>query len=139
VVADRPSAGQVYDYPYVWHWQHERGETEGRKPRPACVAVVTGTTGGQHMVFMAAITKRAPEAGRATVAIPETEAHRGGLDADLPLWVVVDELNADVWEASFVFEDRIPRGRFSPGFTDRIVREIQAIRQRGKLKLAPRR
>lgn len=31
--------GQVIDYPYLWAWQDERGETEGRKNRPTCVVV----------------------------------------------------------------------------------------------------
>ncbi|AEG57336.1 type II toxin-antitoxin system Phd/YefM family antitoxin [Sinorhizobium meliloti] len=26
--------GQVIAYPYLWAWQHEHGETEGRKTRP---------------------------------------------------------------------------------------------------------
>lgn len=39
--------GQVISYPYLWAWQNERGETEGRKRRPTCVvAAVRGTKDG---------------------------------------------------------------------------------------------
>ena len=34
--------GQVISYPYLWAWQHERGETEGRKSRPTCVVIAVG-------------------------------------------------------------------------------------------------
>ena len=31
--------GQIIAYPYLWAWQNDRGETEGRKSRPTCVVV----------------------------------------------------------------------------------------------------
>lgn len=31
--------GEVISYPYLWAWQQQRGETEGRKRRPVCVVV----------------------------------------------------------------------------------------------------
>src|SRR5690349_9809646 len=36
--SDLPS-GTVIHYPYLWRWQRERGETEGRKERPVCIVV----------------------------------------------------------------------------------------------------
>ena len=39
--SDRP--GQIVEYPYLWQWQQDRGESDGRKRRPVCiVAAVRG-------------------------------------------------------------------------------------------------
>ncbi|EJJ26245.1 hypothetical protein PMI11_05497 [Rhizobium sp. CF142] len=55
--------GQVIDYPYLWAWQHERGETEGRKLRPICVVVaVRGANDGLTHLALLAITTQPPQA-----------------------------------------------------------------------------
>ena len=138
VTADFPAAGQVFDYHYLWKWQADRGETEGRKKRPSCVTIVIANQAGHHVMFIAPITSKAPGPGRAALDIPQTEARRARLDSDLPLWVVLDELNADVLETSYTLEDRSPRGSFSAAFTDAILREIQRVRAAGRLKLSRR-
>ncbi len=51
---------------------------------------------------------------------------------------MVDELNVDVLETSYTLEDRVPRGQFSPGFTDLIIRTVQEIRAAGALRLSKR-
>jgi len=138
VAADFPTAGQVFDYHFLWKWQADQGETEGRKKRPSCVAIVVVNAAGQHVMFIAPITSKAPVQGRSALQIPETEARRARLDANLPLWVMVDELNAEIHEASYTLEDRTPRGSFSPAFTDAIVRGVQQVRVAGKLNLSRR-
>jgi hypothetical protein len=135
---DFPKAGQVFDYHYLWKWQSEKGETEGRKKRPSCMALVMMNAQGQHVLFIAPITSKQPDAGRFAIAIPETEAHRAKLDSHIPLWVIVDEINADVLEASYTLEDRSPRGQFSPSFTDTVLRSIQSVRKTGKFNLTKR-
>ena len=135
---DFPEAGQVFDYHYLWKWRDEMGETESRKKRPCCMALVTVNAEGQHILFVAPITSKRPEGGRFAIAIPETEAHRAKLDSHIPLWVIVDELNADVLEASYTLEDRSPRGQFGPAFTDTVLRGIQSVRKTGKLSIAER-
>ena len=135
---DFPSAGQVFEYHYLWKWQADRGETEGRKRRPCCVTIVVANAAGQHVMFIAPITSKAPDADRQAIQIPETEARRAKLDTHLALFVMVDELNADVLETSYTLEDRSPRGTFSAAFTDAIVRSVQDVRKAGKLKLANR-
>jgi len=52
-------------------------------------------------MFIAPITSKAPDPGRVALEIPETEARRAKLDTHLPLWVVLDELNADILETSY--------------------------------------
>ena len=49
-------------------------------------------------MFIAPITSKAPDPGRVAL---ETEARRAKLDTHLPLWVVLDELNADILETSY--------------------------------------
>ncbi len=138
MAADFPSPGQVFDYHFLWKWQAERGETEGRKKRPSCVALVVVNKDGNHVLFIAPITSKAPTKGRAFLAIPETEARRAQLDTSVPLWVMLDELNADILETSYVIEDRSPRGAFSPAFTDSILRGVQQVRAAGGLGLSNR-
>lgn len=136
--ADFPSAGQVFEYHYLWRWQAERGETEGRKRRPCCVTIVVVNAAGQHVMFIAPITSKAPGAGRQAIQVPETEARRAKLETHLALWVMVDELNADVLETSYTLEDRSPRGTFSTTFTNTIVRSVQEVRKAGQLRLENR-
>ncbi|WP_288960243.1 hypothetical protein [uncultured Sulfitobacter sp.] len=138
MTADFPTPGQVFEYHFLWKWQADRGETEGRKARPCCVSIVIKNKAGRHVIFIAPITSKAPAQGRVGLEIPETEARRARLDPHISLWVMVDELNADLLEASYVLEDRSPRGAFSPAFTDAIVSGIEKVRAAGKLKLSSR-
>ena len=138
MAADFPKAGQVFGYHYLWKWQADRGETEGRKKRPICVAVVVVNANGQHVMFIAPITSKEPAEDRVAVVIPETEARRAKLEPKIPLWVMVDELNHDIVEESYTLEERIPQGQFSVAFTDAIVRSVLGVRAAGKLRLADR-
>lgn len=62
--------GLVIDYPYLWAWQHERGETEGRKARPTCVVVaVRGANDGLTHLALLAITTEPPQADRAAIEV----------------------------------------------------------------------
>ena len=138
MTADSPAVEQVVDYHYHWKWQADGGETKGRKKRQSCVVIVVTNDAGHHVMFIAPITSKAPEQGRAALEIPETEAHRARLDGNLSLWVILDELNADVLEVSYSIEDRSPHESFSPAFTDAILRGVQQFRASGKLKLSKR-
>lgn len=138
MAGDFPAAGQVFDYHYLWKWQADRGETEGRKKRPSCVVVVVTNAAGQHVIFIAPITSKAPDRDRIALEVPETEARRAKLDTHLSLWVILDELNVDVLETSFVLENRAPRGSFSPAFTDALLRAVQRLRADNKLGLSKR-
>lgn len=133
-----PQPGQVFSYHYLWKWQQDAGETEGRKPRPSCVTVVVRNQSGQTVMFIAPITSKDPGPERAALSIPQIEAGRANLETSLPLWVMVDELNVDVLETSFTLESRTPLGSFGPGFTTKIVEAIQTVRQSRKLDLAKR-
>jgi hypothetical protein len=138
MTADFPEAGQVIKYHYLWRWQAIRGETEGRKKRPSCVVLVVVNQAGHHVLFIVPITSKAPPKERQALAVPETEVRRAKLDGDAPLWIIVDELNVDILEASYTLEDRVAQGQFSAAFTDRIIEAVQAVRASGKLGLSKR-
>ncbi|RWR30479.1 hypothetical protein D2T29_12470 [Sinirhodobacter populi] len=133
-----PQAGQVIGYHYLWRRQAVAGEISGRKSRPTCVALIVANKAGQHILFLAPITKQMPGAERIAIEVPETEARRANLDRDIRLWVIVDEVNADLLEDSYTLEDREPRGRFSAAFTDRIIQAIHEVRHSGKLSITSR-
>ncbi len=135
---DFPNAGQVFDYHYLWKWQGARGESEGRKIRPCCMTLVILNEQGKHLLFIAAITSKAPEGTRVGVKIPETEAHRARLDTHIPLWIMIDELNVDILESSYTLEARSPRGQFSYAFTESVVRKLQDIRKSKNLSITTR-
>ncbi len=86
-------SGSVFTYPFLWAHQQERGETEGRKPRPVAVALRLPRSDGDCLVLLA-ITTRNP-AGRIAVEVPRAEKRRAGLDPDTR-WIMLDEYNTDV-------------------------------------------
>lgn len=137
-VPDGPVAGQVFRYPFLWKRQHQAGETEGRKTRPACLAVTTTTARGETLLFLLPITTQPPAAGRLAAEVTPIEARRAGLGTDKPCWVMLDEINTDILERSYVFEDRVPMGSFSPVFTDRLQRALLAAAKAGRAGIVDR-
>lgn len=123
--SDIPVPGDIFSYPYLWHWQDGKGETEGRKSRPSCLAIATQNIHGETVLFIVPITSKQPEPDRAGIRVPALEARRAKLDTNTPLWVMVDEVNADIWERSFYLEDRTPKGRFSDTFTRQIATRLR--------------
>ncbi|TWB33878.1 hypothetical protein FB001_11120 [Ensifer sp. SEMIA 135] len=72
--------GQVIAYPYLWAWQHEHGETEGRKTRPdrVVVAVRDANDGLTHLALLA-FTTQPPQADRIALEVSDIECRRAGL------------------------------------------------------------
>lgn len=137
-MSDFPLAGQVFEYHYLWNREAKQGKTEGRKKRPTCMTIVFVNEKGQHVLFIAAITTKSPMEDTIAIEIPETEAHRAKLSTDVPLWVVVNELNADILEQSYALEDRTARGQFGASFTKTVARKVQECREAGKLNISKR-
>lgn len=127
--------GQVIAYPYLWSWQHERGEAEGRKTRPTCVVVaVRGANDGLTHLALLAITTQPPQADRIALEVSDIECRRVGLSDLKRCWIVVDEYNYDVAERSWYIEpDGNPLGRFSKAFLMRIAAAFgEASRKSGR-------
>ncbi|MFF0946314.1 hypothetical protein ACFYE9_01145 [Rhizobium leguminosarum] len=115
--------GEVITYPYLWAWQQQRGETEGRKQRPVCVviAIRSASDGNTHLVLLA-ITTQSPEVGRVALEIPDIERRRAGLGDLKQSWIVVDEYNYDIVERSWYIEPhQAVLGRFSKSFMMKIA------------------
>jgi hypothetical protein len=140
-MADRrgPEVGDVWRHPFLWSREAQRGETEGRKPRPVALTLLTRNAAGELEVLMAPITSQPPGDNPFVMEVPDIEKRRAGLDPHLDLWVVTDEANADLPERSFHFEPDARLGAFSLQFTKAVQRlMIEAVRAR-KLKRTGRR
>jgi hypothetical protein len=124
--------GEVISYPYLWAWQQQRGETEGRKQRPVCVviAIHSAKDGNTHLALLA-ITTQPPQTGRIALEIPDIERKRAGLGDLKQCWIMVDEYNYDIVERSWYIEpDQDILGRFSKSFMVKIARLFAEARGR---------
>ena len=106
----------------------QRGETEGRKPRPVAVGVRIARPKGEDLLVLFPITSQPPSSDRFSVEIPEMEKRRAGLDASLRLWIILDEYNQDVIGKSFYLEPDSQLGRFSKAFFLPLMKEFIARR-----------
>ena len=120
--------GCVIRFPYLWVREAERGETEGRKPRPAAVGVRLARPKGGDVLVLFPITSQPPFSDRFAAEIPEMEKRRAGLDTTLRLWIILDENNQDIVGQSFYLEPEPPLGRFSKAFFLPLMKEFIARR-----------
>jgi hypothetical protein len=112
----------VEDYPYLWLRQRRTGETEGRKPRPVCVAVVVTSGSGKTHLALLAISSRPPTAAQLALPVSESERRRIGIDASKPAWVYVGEYNYDILEDSFYLPRKLrPTKSVSPKFLKHLL------------------
>lgn len=118
----------IVRYPYLWAREAGNGETAGRKDRPVAVGVRISRPDGDLVLFFPITTKQ-PEKTRFAAEIPSIEKRRAGLDADLRLWIILDEFNSDVIGRSFYLEPEPPLGRFSKAFFLPLLREFIARRK----------
>jgi hypothetical protein len=137
-MATKPAAGQVFRYPFLWKRQQVAGETEGRKARPVCIAVTVANRDGETLVFILPITTQPPLPGRHALEVPQIESQRVGLEAHVRKWVMMDEINTDIVERSYVWEDRKALGAFSPAFTDRLRKALLALVKSGGSSMVDR-
>ena len=138
-MTDTPKAGDVLRYPYLWARQARHGETEGRKTRPFAVILSLKSGSGQTELRLYAVTTQPPQQGTHAVEVPEIEKRRAGLDSDVPLWVIVDEHNLDVFEQSFYIEPHSHMGAFSNSFTKELQKQmVSALRQRNSKAVSRR-
>ena len=133
-----PKAGEVFRYPFLWKRQDLQGETEGRKSRPVCIAVTIANANGETVVFILPIATQPPIASRHAVEVPDIEARRVGLDLHVRKWVMLDEINTDIIERSWVWEDRTPMGAFSPAYAAQIRASLLALAKAGKASITDR-
>lgn len=116
-----PPNGSVISYPYLWKWQHEGGETEGRKSRPACLVLGIKRATKTHLVLLA-ISGTPPRSDQTALTIPLLERQRAGLKDFKEAWITVSEYNYDIAEESFYFDHNAAvLGKFGPSFLAKIA------------------
>jgi hypothetical protein len=71
VSLDQLRTGCVIRFPYLWVREAERGETEGRKPRPVAVGVRIARPKGEDVLVLFPITSQPPSSDRFAAEIPE--------------------------------------------------------------------
>ncbi|MGB3312810.1 MAG: hypothetical protein WBB85_00175 [Albidovulum sp.] len=125
----RPEIGAVWHYPYLWKWQAETGETEGRKPRPTLLSAVVPIAGDTTRLYLLPITGSEPTADRDALEVPITEIRRAELSEYKRLWIIFDEHNRDTLEESFYFEPTAQIGTFSKAFVKVIARRFMTAYQ----------
>ena len=120
-MADIPPNGSIIRYAYLWKWQRDNHETEGRKERPVCLAL--SLPHGDHTaLILLAISGTPPRSDQTTLAIPELERRRAGLSAWRDAWITVSEYNFDIAEKSYYYDPN-PEvlGAFSKGFLAQVA------------------
>jgi hypothetical protein len=116
-------SGAIIQYPYLWRWQRQRGETEGRKERPVCVVIAVRNPRDDltHLALLA-ISSRPPGADQTALEVPEIECRRAGLSDLKRAWITVSEFNYDIAERSYYLDvNQPPLGRFSRPFMMRLA------------------
>lgn len=114
--------GTVIRYPYLWRREAQRGETEGRKIRPVCLAIAMPHKGKTYL-FLLPISSQPPAGGQTALEVPELELRRIGLSEAKQAWITVSEFNRDIAEDSFYYEPGVKAlGRFSNPFLLKILK-----------------
>lgn len=130
--------GLVIRYYFLWSREEERGETSGRKARPACVQLVMGAREGwPNPALLFPITSQTPMDNDIALEIPVIELKRLKLRG--PAWIVLSEMNSERdFEHSDAIADTMPLGRFSPAFTTIIRREARSAILRKSYRVVQR-
>ena len=129
------TSGAVIRFPFLWGSEAQRGETEGRKRRPT----VVGFRLDDDLLLLFPITTKEPSKDRFFREVPDTEKRRGGLDADLRMWIILDEVNVDSVRQSHYLEPDCKIGRFSRAFVLQIFEAWARERQSRRILVTSRR
>lgn len=120
----------VLDYPYLWLRQRRAGETEGRKPRPVCVAIAVKSAEGETHLALLPISSQPPQRGQNAIKLSKSEMHRVGLAEGKDAWIFVSEYNYDVAEHSFYLKPKPGKPKsLSPAFMRKVLQSFRATLQ----------
>ena len=122
-----PEAGLVISYAYLWHHEHQDGQEEGRKNRPA--------------VIVLPITHAAPADPETAIEVPRAVKQHLGLN-DERSWIVVAEGNHFLWPGYDLRKtpraERYDYGFLPPRFFDQVIEAFIACHKASKRLLTPR-
>lgn len=91
-----PEPGLVISYNYLWRYEQQRGQEEGRKRRPCVIVLAVEEDGGAVRVTTVPITHSPPEREQEAIEIPLRVKRHLGLDSERS-WIVCSEVNRFVW------------------------------------------
>jgi len=92
-----PERGTIIRYAYLWADEHERGQQEGLKDRPALVVALSIRSGeGTAKILAVAITHAPPRDPLDAIPFPVDLSQKLGL-GDKPSWIVTAEGNSFTW------------------------------------------
>lgn len=137
-----PQLGLVISYSYLWHYESEKGQDEGRKDRPCVIILAAEQADDGMMVTVVPITHAPPaNAAHAHELTPRVKQHLG-LD-DQASWVVLNEGNRFLWPGYDLKPIRGAKGKFDYGFLppnlfNAIRERFVAIARAGQGKEVPR-
>lgn len=137
-----PEPGLVISYAYLWHREHEAGQEEGRKERPAVIVLtVHREADDAQTVVVLPITHSPPQAARAAIELPVSIKLHLGLD-DQRSWIVVSEGNEFLWPGydlrRIPGSDRYEYGFLPPRFFRQVVEAFAAFHRANKRRVASR-
>jgi hypothetical protein len=137
-----PEPGLVINYAYLWHYEYEAGQEEGRKDRPSVIVLCTEQPeSGTTVVTVLPITHVEPKNKGEGIEIPPAVKRHLGLD-DEASWVMVSEGNEFVWPG-YDLRKRRKGGGYSygflpPRFFDRVVKAFVAWHEAHSGPVVPR-
>ena len=112
----QPEPGLVIPYAYLWRHEHNKGQEEGRKNRPAVIVLAAkNEKDGSIRVTVAPITHTPPKSDDQAIELPIRVKQALKLD-DERSWVVLDEVNQFTWPGFDLRPVPGTKDRFSYGF-----------------------
>lgn len=92
-----PKPSQVIRYSYLWADEHDAGQEEGRKDRPAAIVMALQAEEDRDVqVVVVPITHSPPLDGADALELPQSVKRQLRLDEDRS-WVALTEINVFVW------------------------------------------
>ncbi len=137
-----PEPGLVISYAYLWDYEAQGGQDEGRKDRPCVIALaVQRQQDGETVVTVLPVTHRAPSNSGAAVEIPHAVKKHLGLD-EARSWVVVSEGDQFIWPGYDLRKARggegFDYGFLPPRFFMLVLSAFRAWHKTHKVALTPR-
>jgi hypothetical protein len=137
-----PQLGLVISYSYLWHYESEKGQDEGRKDRPCVIILATEQADDGMMVTVVPITHRPPADAAIAIELPPRVKQHLGLD-DQRSWIVLNEGNRFLWPGYDLKPIRGAKGKFDYGFLppalfNALLQRYAEIWRAGQGKAVPR-
>jgi hypothetical protein len=137
-----PEPGLVISYAYLWHFEHEAGQDEGRKDRPSVIVLAVERQADEKTeVTVLPITHTPPADPAGAVEIPAAVKRHLGLD-DARSWIIVSEGNEFDWPGYDLRKigraDRYDYGFLPPRFFSRVLETFMAWHRANRATLTSR-